>query len=231
MDAVSPRGDTRRADVQGNGNFELRDVPYGDYTVRITTYQGEPVAQQLVSIHDRTAPLELFFPSRPAQPTGGTVSMNELRHPPARKAVEAAIAAQHFSEEGRSAEAAGALEKAVRISPDFAVAHSNLAVQYLRMRRFEEARDEIQRSMEIAGPNPRDLSNLAYTLVQLERLPEAAESARQALAIDRNCAPAHYMLGAILAINPQTRGEGIAHLEVAAKTMDSARKALTQLGD
>jgi hypothetical protein len=39
------------------------------------------------------------------------------------------------------------------------------------------------------------------------------------------------MLGAILAINPHTRGEGITHLEVAAKTMDSARKALTQLGD
>jgi tetratricopeptide (TPR) repeat protein len=231
LDAVSARGDTWRADVQGNGNFELRDVPYGDYTVRITTFQGEPVAQQLVSIHDRTAPLELYLPSRPAEPTGGTVSMNELRHPPAPKAVEAAIAAQHFSQEGRSAEAAGALEKAVPISPDFAVAHSNLAVQYLRMRRFKEARDEIQRSMEIAGPNPRDLSNLAYTLVQLERLPEAAESARQALAIDRNCAPAQYMLGAILAINPQTRAEGIAHLEVAAKTMDSARKALIQLGD
>ena len=78
--------------------------------------------------------------------------------------------------------------------------------------------------MEIAGPNPRDLLNLAYTLVQLERLPEAAESARQALAIDRNCAPAHDMLGAILAINPQTRAEGIAHLEVAAKTMDSAAR-------
>ena len=39
------------------------------------------------------------------------------------------------------------------------------------------------------------------------------------------------MLGAIIAIDAQTRAEGIAHLEVAAKTMDSARKALTQLGD
>ena len=68
--------------------------------------------------------------------------MNESRRaPPAPKAVEAAIAAQHFSQEGRSAEAAGALEKAVPISPDFAVAHSNLAVQYLRMRRFKEARE------------------------------------------------------------------------------------------
>ena len=232
MDAVSPRGDTRRADVQGNGNFEIRDVPFGDYTVRITTYQGEPLAQELVSIHDRAAPLELHLPSRPARPTGGTVSMNELRHPPPHKAVEAAIAAQHFSEEGPLA------RKLPKRSKKQCGSRPNLPPP-TPTSRFSICGCDALRRRETKSSGPwrspdrtRGTCRISRTrLVQLERLPEAAESARQALAIDRNCAPAHYMLGAILAINPRTRGEGIAHLEVAAKSMDSARKALAQLGD
>ena len=85
MDSVSPRGDTRRADVQGDGNFEVRNVPIRRVHGPGHDLPREPIAQQLVSIHDRSAPLELHLPSRPAQPTGGTVSMNEFAIRPRTK--------------------------------------------------------------------------------------------------------------------------------------------------
>jgi tetratricopeptide (TPR) repeat protein len=230
LDTLSPLGATERVDVSSTGDFSFHNIPFGDYTLRITTYYGDEISQQFVSVHERATPLDVRLPSHAPEPSGATVSMAELRHPPARKAVQALVAAQRFSESGRVDKAAGELEKAVRLSPDFAQARSNLGVQYLRMQRFADAREEIQRAIEIGGPNPRDLANLAFTFVQLSRLPEAADAARKALDIDRNCAPAHYILGSILAVNPGTRAAGIAHLEFAARTMDSARRALEHLG-
>ena len=48
--------------------------------------------------------------------------------------------------------------------------------------------------------------------------------------MERDNAAAHYVLGSLLALNRETRGEGVAHLEVAAKTLESARKALERMG-
>ena len=73
-------------------------------------------------------------------------------------------------------------------------------------------------------------SNLAFALAGLQRLPDAIESAKAALRIDRNHAAAHYVLGSLLALDRETRDEGVAHLEVAARTLESARKALARLG-
>jgi tetratricopeptide (TPR) repeat protein len=220
---------TIRADVQSDGDFSLRGVPYGDYTLRVTTYYGNVLIQQLVNIHEHTVPLEIRLPSASRPAPGGTVSLAKLRHPPARKAIDAAIYAQRLSTSGRYDRAAGELERAVQISPDYADAHTNLGVVYLHVGRFEDAHAEILRALDIAGPNPRDLTNLAFALAALQRLPEATDAARRALAIDRHNAPAHYVLGEVLALSPATRAEGVAHLETAARSLECARRALEKL--
>ena len=47
--------------------------------------------------------------------------------------------AQRFSESGQTEKAVEELEKAIRISPEYADAYNNLAVQHIRMGRFEDA--------------------------------------------------------------------------------------------
>jgi tetratricopeptide (TPR) repeat protein len=229
MEESRSHGEIVRADVESGGDFTFRQLPFGDYVLRITTYQGEPVAQQFVTIQERMAVLDIQLPRRPATPTGGTVSLSQLRHPPAAKALAAFAAAQRFAESGHYDRAAEELQKAASISPEFAPAHANLGVQYLRMRRFDDARAEIERALSLGGPNPRDLSNLSFAFAALQRVPEAIEAARAALRLDRQNAPAHYLLGSMLVMSPETRGEGVAHLEVAAKSMQSARQALEAL--
>lgn len=219
-------GPSAQADVQSDGEFLLRNVEYGEYVLRVTTYQGGEVARQLVSIREHNAMLEVRMPPSAPMPTGETVSLGTLLHPPARKAVAAAAAAQRLSERGERDRAVEELQKALRISPEYAAAHSNLGVEYLRMGRYEEAKGEIERALEIAGPNAIDYSNLAFALAGMQRVGEAAQTARRALALDGRNAGANYLLGSILALRAETRGEGVARLEIAAETLPSARREL-----
>lgn len=227
LDSIHPTGEPApKADVRSNGEFSLRQVPYGDYLLRVTTFYGETITQQLVTISERSQDLDVALPDRPAVPTGGTVSLSELRHPPARKAIEAAAAAQRFSHSGRTDRAADSLQKAIRISPDYAAAHSNLGVQYILMSRFDDARAEIERALQIAGPNPTDYANLAFAYAGLQRIDDSIAAAHRALALDSASAAAHYLLGSFLALKPATRAEGVAHLEIAARSLKSAQREL-----
>ena len=222
--------EAHRAFVQMDGTFHLRDVPPGQYTLRVTTLSGELVHQEFVAVSPQAAPLTVRLPGSAKQPSApGTVSMTHLRHPPARKAWQAMVSAQRFAESGQTEKAVEELEKAIRISPEYAEAYNNLAVQHIRMNRFEEAAAELARALAISGPSPMQLTNLAYAQYRLNRFPEAIASARTALRLNSGSPQAHLILGSILAADPRTRAESIPHLERAAETLPSARAALEQL--
>jgi predicted Zn-dependent protease len=222
--------DVRRVDVQFDGTFQLRDIRSGSYTLRVTNLQGELVHQELVTVTPQAGILTVRLPALAGKPSApGTISVTQLRHPPARKAFQAVVSAQRFSESGQTERAVEELEKAIRISPEYADAYNNLAVQHMRMGRFEEACGELARAIAIAGPNPMQLANLAYAQTQLNRFPEAIASARAALRLDSGWPQAHLILGSILARDPRTRAESIPHLERAAETIPSARATLRRL--
>ena len=119
--------------------------------------------------------------------------------------------------------------KAIELRSGYAEAYNNLAVQHVKMGRFEEAAREFARAIAIAGPSALLLGNLAYAQRRLDRLPEAAASARAALHLDSGSPQAHLILGSILAQDPRTRAESIPHLERAAETMPSARTILERV--
>lgn len=221
---------TRRVDVQPDGSFQIRDSPNGDYMLRVTNNQGDLVHQEMVSVGPHTGPLIVTLPGRAKEHSApGTISVTQLNHPPAKKAIQAAVSAQRFAASGQTEKAAEELEKAIRISPEYADAYNNLGVQYLRMGRFEQACGEFTRAISIAGPSAPVLSNLAWAQRRLGRNAEANASARAALRLDAGSAPAHLILGTILAEDRRTRAESIAHLQRAAETMPAAKDALEKV--
>jgi tetratricopeptide (TPR) repeat protein len=222
--------DKHRVDVQSDGSFQMRDIRSGVYTLRVTTLSGELVHQETVNVHPQAGPMTVHLPASARSPSApGTVSVTQLQHPPARKALQAAVAAQRFASAGNTQKAVEELEKAIRISPEYADAYNNLAVENMRMGRFLEAAGELDRALAIAGPNAMLLTNLAFAQCRLNRIPEATASARAALRLDSGSPQAHLILGSILAGDPRTRAEAIPHLERAAETLPSARAMLEKL--
>jgi tetratricopeptide (TPR) repeat protein len=222
-------GEVYRAEPSLDGAFELRHIPTGDYLLLVTSANGDTIQQEFVTVNRATSHLEIRL-ARPAKTltTPGTVSIAQLQHPPDRKAIQAFFAAQRFAKSGDSQKAVEELERAVRISPEFADAYTNLAVQHMRMHRYQEAAAELTRALQIAGPNAVMLSNLAYAQVYLGRVAESLASVRAALRLDSGFLQAHLILGTILLNDPRTRAEAIPHLELAAEKYPSARDLLEQ---
>ena len=224
---LNHHGDVYRADLTFDGAFEFRRLPAGDYQLFVATVRGDIIHQEFVTVNPQTAMLNVrLAKSRKPSAAPGTVSLTQLRHPPDQKAVQAFVAAQRFAASGSPEKAVEQLEKALRISPEFADAYANLAVQHLRMRRFPDAVDELNRALAIAGPNPLMLSNLAYAQINLGRVDDSLASVRAALRLDAAYPQAHLILGSILAADPRTRADAIPHLERAAESIPSARPLL-----
>lgn len=216
-----------QADVELDGSFRFRNVPYGDYVLKVQTYSGDVLQQAYVTVDAKVSPPTLQLPKqKQSRPPSGGISAGRLLHPPDKKAYKVFVVAQKLSESGKYAEAARELQRALEISPDYADAHSNLAVQYMRLGRFEDSVAESSRAMEIAKPNVVDLSNMACAQNALHRVPEAILSARAALELEPGNANAHYILGSLLAGDRRTLREGITHLALAADRLPNAQHNL-----
>jgi tetratricopeptide (TPR) repeat protein len=230
MQDVMNRTEIHRVDVGAEGNFIFRSVPTGDYLLRVTDLKGQTIHEQYVTIQEHMGDLAVrLTESERRQQAPGTISLNQLTHPPSKKAVQAFAAATRLSESGKYDAAAAELEKAVQISPEFASAYTNLAVQQIRMHRFQDSAASSKRAIEIAGPDPLNLCNLAFAQYQLEQYDNAIANARAALRFDSGYPQAHLIVGSVLARDPAARAEAIQHLELAADKFESARKNLELL--
>ena len=218
------------SDVRSDGLFEFRDVPYGSYQLAFTDPRGVSIYETLVSVDGQSLPLVVRIPDQPVdRPPSGRVSVTQLLHPPDRKALRAMVAAQKRSAAGDYAGAAEELERAVRISPDYADAYANLAAEHIRLGRYEQALSEISRAAAIAGPTALSLCNAAVAQIALGRRDEAVESVRRSLELDPQYGPAHYLLGGMLVKDRRTLREAVSHLEQAAPKIPAARAALEQV--
>jgi Tfp pilus assembly protein PilF len=226
---ISHRESYNRIEVRSDGSFELRHVGPGEYNISVTTLHGELVTEQLITISPQT-PVQIRIPERPVEPRGGrTISVKELLHPPSRKAQHSFLDAQKFSSSGDYLKATEALQRALRESPGYAEARINLAVQYIRLGRLQDAAAELQHALANGGPNGVALCNLAWVQMHLGQRDLALESVRAGLRINPDQPAGHLILGALLAENPATREEAISHLKKATG-MKSAQELLAKLG-
>ena len=84
LEGNSTHMESSRAEVRGDGGFEFRDLPAGDYTLRVTNGFGLTVCQQFVTIHDHMSELQVRLPEREAIGGGEgapTVSVKRQRAP------------------------------------------------------------------------------------------------------------------------------------------------------
>ena len=215
------------ADMSADDTCSFRDLPPGDYQLTIADRRGGILLQDLLLVNAERPTVTVLLPrSKQSRPPSGPVSVAQLQHPPARKAFAALVTAQRYSDKGDYRRAAEELEKAVRISPDYVEAYVNLAVEHIRLGEYERAVQEMHRAAGIAKPGAAALCNLAYAQMKLRRYDEAMQSVRESLRADAGYAQAHYLLGALLARNPQTLADALPHLELAAKTLPSAEGML-----
>jgi tetratricopeptide (TPR) repeat protein len=217
-------------DIASDGSFEFHDLRFGDYEIQVSNRAGSVLYDSFISVSERSGAIVVTLPHREVnRPPSGPVSVGELMHPPSRKAVQSMVAAQKLSEAGNHAAAAAELQKAVLLAPASGTAHTNLAVQYIRLLRYPEALDELQRAGQLVKPTALILGNTAYAQLALGRDDEAMQSLRKAVELDASYAPAQYLLGVMLARDAVTRREAIAHLELAAGSLAGARVALEQV--
>jgi tetratricopeptide (TPR) repeat protein len=209
------------------GGFAFRGVPGGNYIPRVVDGSAYVVREEMITLDGVSPSIQLGAPEpRRTSAEAGSVSMRQLRNPPSTAATKAFMQSQKYSKAERYQEAAVALEKAIELSPVFAEAHTNLAAQYLRLGQFEKARQQGTLGMEIAGPNIKDLTNLAVAAWALGRPAEALKLAQAALRLDQRALGAQYIVGSLLVLSPNTLREGMHHLELAAEKFPSAAQKL-----
>lgn len=219
--------------LRGDDQFEFRGVPSGQYWLVVADGNGNMLSQTPISVTPGVGNmiLEVATP-KPERPPSGGVSVSELRKPASREAVRAVVAAQKQSAAGHDDKAVELLEKAIRISPDYVGAYTNLTAAYVRLGKIGQAIATAQRAVDLGSsqasgkPNAADLSNLAYAQYLGKRFAEAVANSRRALELAPESAKAHLVLGGALAAGGGDLQEAARHLEFAARTLPSAQPAL-----
>lgn len=151
--------------------------------------------------------------------------------------------AETVAEKGHAIEAIKLYEKAERVSPDEPTLDRELAPLYAQTKAYDKAIDRYRRLLRADGADTETLNNLAWTLMEAGRLPEAAATAGQGLNLEPNdsrltstLAVIHYKQGdrksaldRFTAIN----GPAAAHHNIALLDIDQGdeKSALRQLAN
>jgi tetratricopeptide (TPR) repeat protein len=126
---------------------------------------------------------------------------------------------------GRTEEAIDEYRAALRIKPDYAEPHNNLATVYSREGRMPEAMAEVQEALRIQPDYPEAQVDLGSFLAHMPgRLTDAIAEYQAALRLKPNHAEAHNDLGLALLDTPGRLRDAIAEFETAVKLEpDNAR--------
>jgi tetratricopeptide (TPR) repeat protein len=97
-------------------------------------------------------------------------------------------AADKLKSEGKLEEAVARLEECLVIDPDYALAHSAVAVLLPRLRRFDEAIQHALRGVELEPRDPRSYTLLSMVYQRGGRIPEAEEAMARARMVQQGMA-------------------------------------------
>ncbi len=130
---------------------------------------------------------------------------------------------------GAFSEAAGHVEKALALKPNYAEARNNLGLVLASRGRIDEALEQYRKALELQPSYAEAHNNLGLLLARRGQLDEAIAHYQRAVEIDPGLAGAHYNLGEALA--PQGRvDEAIVQLRMAFALRPEYAEAHNSLG-
>jgi len=198
------RGTQARLYSDNQGQFEIRNLPPGEYTLDV---EGDRLVYEVTSERvgilagaptNVTLTLKEKAAKDATRPAGAVASVSELTKdvpPKARKEFERASKSVN---EGKTDEAIAHLRRAIQEYPDFLMAHNDLGVQLLAQKKLDEAAGEFRRALQIDPKAFNPNLNLGLVLVRQQRYEEAVEILRTAVALESTAPAAHLYLGLAL---------------------------------
>lgn len=192
----------QRVNLSGDLSFSFTNVRNGEYvivleslgfetvekTVEVTTFMsGEQVFVTLTlgkPLPDKSSQL----PPR----SGSTVSTQELAI--SEKARKELDKAREASEKNDAPQAIKHLQEAIRLQPNLYVAYNNLAVEYLRLNRHQDALQALEKSIALNPQDPRTYRNLAQLHLGRQAYPEAIQAVQRALELEPDSSRSHLLL-------------------------------------
>lgn len=206
----------QRVHVSTNGNFEFQAVPAGDYRFRVMDRSGAVVLEQTQSLSSKDDFVFLILhDSRTALIAEDTVSFASLQHKTPKRAWDAFRDAQKAGVAGDVQRSMQRLQDALAIDPDFAEAHSDLAVRYAKLGQVEEGLQHAQTAFNLNPSLPEAGCNVAVFLVSLKRYPDAEVAARRMLSGQSYIPEMHGALAMSLIGQRRNLDEALDHLRQA----------------
>ncbi len=204
--------------VPANGNFDFGTLPPGNYKLRIRDTSGSVLVERVQTVSaSQTEPVIMFVPD-PKWSLGQnfTVSLSSLQHKIPKRALEALETAKKAFAAGDPQNSIKHLQEALQLDPDFAEAHSDLAVIYARQGRLDEGLEHAQTAFRLNPHLPEAGCNLALLLMNLKRYPEAELTARELLSEQYQTSIPHGVLAISLIEERKDLNEAMAQLSEAA---------------
>lgn len=219
-----------RAYTTSTGDFEMQAVSDGDYQLKVMDKQGRVLQQQMVRVDGSSAPLEVRLPGgKPDAPPSGSVTFAALSHKVPRKVRNELKAAEEARRRGDHEKSVEHLQKALRLDPDSAAAHNDIATDYIGLEKYEAALVELDRAEKLDPAAAVVPMNRAACLLQMGRLPEAETAARRAVQLNGASPRTRYALGLVLAKERKFTPEAIENLLSASAGLPSARLLAAQI--
>ena len=227
------RGD-RIFNTNQSGNFAFRGLPAGTYTITIDKeVDYKPVSQNVDIIQFRGAPAQTYtlnirlqFKDR-TEPKPAVVNAEFLNIP--KKALTHYNAALEMGKNNDHGGAIAELKLAIAEHPTFTQAFNEMGVQYLRLRKLEDADAAFQGALKIDPESFPASINRGIANVMMKRYGEAVPMLRKALKGHEESAVGHYFLGQALAnlgLFDDAEKELLTALELGKEEMKEAHRIL-----
>jgi len=182
----------RTLNVGRTGEFEFEQLREGYYVIRVESPGFKPSEQSVAVAGSRRG--EIITVLIPVGERIGSSESSGLRNESSTvstsmlslsKEVRTKMEkAEKASAKGKSLEAIGFLEEALKIQPDLSEAHTNIAVQYLHLGLSDRAREHLKKAIEL---NPKDAlahGNLGMLYYRARDYDQAIDELKAAQEID-----------------------------------------------
>jgi len=177
-----------------NGNYRFKFVPPESYQFRIVDQSGHVIHQEVKPVRGSNNYIIISTAQRRSGPAdGGIVSLAELKHKTPRKARNEFNAGAKAAVTGDTRKSVEHWLNALKIDPQFTEARINLAVQYGRIGRHQEALQQGQRAYEenpnspevgyryamllLANKNYRECETIARSVIRNQWYPAQMKAA------------------------------------------------------